>query len=516
MTSPENPPRRRRWLRRMVQGLIVAVVAFAGISIWSHFHYQPPPPVPPEAFGDRHAPEELRADLDYFVRTAEQIHPDLYHFISKDDVTALKRELQKQIDRPLTRKEFFPIAARLAASIGDGHTVVFIPSEEIEDAIESGAPWFPFDVGDLNEDGLTVKAVYAEKCPIAVNDTIVSVHGHDARSLYNEFYQWHSGEKEFYRKGRTLRTFRWNLWVKEIGSPFEIEWKSAKSGEISKCVVAGVTFDRIREANRSREEADANYTFTRLEGDIGYLDFRRMQESKDLRFATFLQETFSDIRQRPISGLIIDLRRNPGGSTSLGHRLLSYVTDKPYRMIARMEIKASPWKKRQMKSFFLPPWAMWIPVQYLVAQGRAIWLARDGEIVRFPVSLTQPGDNPLRYRGPVCVLIGEKTFSSAQKLTNAIKDYRLATLIGTETGGNPNAFGEMCIVRMPNSRLEFGVSGKSYIRANGDATWRRGILPDIEVRQTPEDRAQGIDTVLEFAKEWVRRQNGRSPSPDGS
>ena len=494
----------------------MAVVALTGTSVWSHFHYQPPPPVPPEAFGNRYAPRELRADLDYFVRTAEQIHPDLYHVVSKEDVSALKRELQRQIDRPLTRKEFFPIAARLAASLGDGHTVVFIPSEEIEDAIQSGAQWFPFDVGDLNEDGLTVKAVYAEKCPVAVNDTIVSIHGHDARSLYDEFYQWHSGEKEFYRKGRTLRTFRWNLWVKEIGSPFEVEWKSAKSGEISKCVVAGVTFDRIREASQSREEADANYSFTRLDGDIGYLDLRVMEESKDLRFDTFLKETFSDIRQRPISGLIIDLRRNPGGSTSLGHQLLSYITDKPYRMIARMEIKVSPWKKRQLKSSFLPPWAMWIPVQYLIAQGRALWLARDGEIVRLPVSLTQPGDNPLRYRGPVCVLIGEKTFSSAQKLTNAIKDYRLATLIGTETGGNPNAFGEMCIVRMPNSRLEFGVSGKSYIRANGDAKWRRGILPDVEVHQTAEDRAKGVDTVLEFAKEWVRRQNGRSPSPDGS
>ncbi len=79
-------------------------------------------------------------------------------------------------------------------------------------------------------------------------------------------------------------------------------------------------------------------------------------------------------------------------------------------------------------------------------------------------------------------------------------------MIGTETGGNPNAFGEICIVKLPTSRLAYGVSSKQYVRANGDATWRRGILPDLEVQITERDRARGIDTVLEYAKRWIREQ----------
>lgn len=106
----------------------------------------------------------------------------------------------------------------------------------------------------------------------------------------------------------------------------------------------------------------------------------------------------------------------------------------------------------------------------------------------------------------MCILIGTRTFSSAQKLTNAIKDYRLATLIGGETGGNPYAFGEMYLFRLPNTRLELGISTKRDVRANGDAHWQRGILPDIEVKPTLADLQTGGDMVLEFAREWIRQR----------
>lgn len=265
-----------------------------------------------------------------------------------------------------------------------------------------------------------------------------------------------------------------------------------------------MTDERIWEVESRLSRSEKNFSFRRLEGNIGYLEFRRMKDYS--AFESFLAETFQDIRQEPIVGLIVDLRRNAGGSTSLGDLLLSCITNKPYRMIARMELKVSPWKKRALKER-LPRWARWIPVQYLFREGRRIWRAAGGDIVTTELPVKAPKENPLRYRGPVCVLIGEVTFSSAQKLANAIKDYELATLIGTETGGNPNAFGEMCIVRLPNSRLAYGVSGKRYVRANGDATWRRGILPDIEVHIDERDRARGIDTVLEYAKRWIREQS---------
>lgn len=60
------------------------------------------------------------------------------------------------------------------------------------------------------------------------------------------------------------------------------------------------------------------------------------------------------------------------------------------------------------------------------------------------------------FDGPVCFLIGSRTFSSAVMLANGVGDFHLAMLIGEETGGHPTAFGE---------HMGFGC------RAAG---WRRG------------------------------------------
>ncbi len=431
-----KPTRRKR----CIFGLAGLAAVFVAVSIGSHFYYAPEPALSAETVARTIAPQQLHNDLDALVETAERIHPDLYFRVSRDSIATFQRELKDQIDRPMTRKEFYPFAARMAARFGDEHTAVFPPREEIllEPvtkpavplpglgrvacgmefcdsllAIKAGELWFPFSIADFDGRGFVVGTVYAPDSPIAAGDSIVAIDGHSAKDLMAEFLQWQSGEKEFYRKGRALRTTRWNLWVKGMSSPYHVLWESARTGETSKTTIRGVTDERIREVESRLSRSEKNFSFRRLEGDVGYLEFRRMRDYS--AFESFLAKTFQDIRQKPIVGLIVDLRRNSGGSTSLGDLLLSYITNKPYRMIARIDLKVSPWKKRALKER-LPRWARWIPVQYLFREGRRIWRAADGDIVAMELPVKAPKENPLRYRGPVCVLIGEVEFSSAQKL----------------------------------------------------------------------------------------------------
>lgn len=138
--------------------------------------------------------------------------------------------------------------------------------------------------------------------------------------------------------------------------------------------------------------------------------------------------------------------------------------------------------------------------------GRKLWMTPEGDVAVWETEPQPRPANLLRYQGPVCVLIGPSTFSSAMKLANAIADFDLATLIGEETGGNPNAFGEVYLFDLPNTRLQIGVSTKRFVRANGDASYRGGVLPDIEIKPSQEDLRKGVDTVLEFAKSWILEQ----------
>ncbi|MFQ5605083.1 MAG: hypothetical protein ACE5HS_17605 [bacterium] len=108
-----------------------------------------------------------------------------------------------------------------------------------------------------------------------------------------------------------------------------------------------VTTEQIRSFRQQKKTTIPDYAFQRLSDSVGHLDFRRMHDLE--KFETFLQETFDEKQRRPIQGLIIDLHKSGGGATSLGHTLLSYITDKPYRMIARMEVKVSKQKERDLR-----------------------------------------------------------------------------------------------------------------------------------------------------------------------
>ncbi|RMG45601.1 MAG: hypothetical protein D6718_07050 [Acidobacteria bacterium] len=498
-------------MRLLATCLLGIAVAAAGLSGWSYLAHAPEPPPGPEIATRSFSPEELAADLEFVLRTFEEVHPDLYFHVSKESIAARAAELRKALARPMTRKEFWPLLAELAASFGDGHTGLEFPGLELRSAIENGERWFPLEVDAFEDGALRVSAVHEPGAAVEPGAWLTSIAGRPAGELFSRFVKTLSGEKLYYREYQALRNFRILLWIEGLEPPFDIEWRTAPDAPAQRTVLGGVTWEALREAKEKRHSESADFRFERMDGDIGYLELRRMRRLG--AFRSFLERTFREIQRRPIRGLVIDLRRNGGGSTDIGHALLSYITDKPYRMMARMELKVSRQKKRWIEETYFPRALRWLPLQYLHPLGRRIWRAPEGSILGFEAETKVPPENPLRYDGPVCVLIGPRTFSSAQKLANAIKDYHLATLIGRETGGNPNAFGEIYSFRLPHTRLQARASTKRYVRANGDASWSRGILPDIEVIPTLEDKRSGRDRALEVAREWILAQRSPEAAP---
>lgn len=484
------------WLLGAIGIFIIAVILSFVLAIGPPNTHKK---VLPEAFDRKFPPEQLRAELAFMLQTLEDVHPDLYHYTSKQELHACADSIAQELTLPITRKQFYPYVARLAARVGDGHTNAVPPREEWQHFLETNGHVFPFDIKKA-ENGVQVKTVYGDSLPILPGDRIVAINGVAADSLFHDFLRRTSGEKQAFRQAVVERRFRTNLWLTGITSPYRVRWVSAATGEVAQALVSGVTGETIRAHAKSSSRKAQFYTYERLQENIGYIDFRAM---KDLDgFKRFLEETSTRIRADSLRGLIIDLRKNGGGSTQLGDELLSYITDKPYRFTSKMQWKVSKQLKAYLRGF-IPAWVRWLPLQYVHPVGRKIWRTPEGEMAVWHSQPRPPRDNPLRYDGPVCVLIGPFTFSSAMKLANVIKDFEIATLIGEETGGIPNAFGEVYTFDLPATRLQVGVSTKQFSRANGDLEDKRGVLPDFEVRQTDADLQKGIDTVLEFAKGWV-------------
>jgi C-terminal processing protease CtpA/Prc len=236
------------------------------------------------------------------------------------------------------------------------------------------------------------------------------------------------------------------------------------------------------------------YTFQRTAENIGWLNFRSMTDLPV--FSAFLDSVFTDIKDKPVEGLIIDLRQNGGGNSVLGEKLIGYISGKPFRMGG-----GSRWKVSDEYKTFIQEQAKTNAV-YAGGSFKQYLNKTTGDIISETEIRTHGGGkNKLRFSGKLCVLTGPNTFSSANMLANAIKDYGLATLIGEATGEAPNDYGELYWNQLPHTGLTFYTCSKEFIRANGDATDPNPVLPDIEIKQNPNNLK---DEVLEFAKEWVR------------
>ena len=95
---------------------------------------------------------------------------------------------------------------------------------------------------------------------------------------------------------------------------------------------------------------------------------------------------------------------------------------------------------------------------------------------------------------------GPHTFSAAGEFADAVKSFGLATIVGEETGGQPNAFGNQLPLRLPRSGLSVDIATNRAVRASGSLTDNIGVTPDIVVRTTAADIQALADPVLERAK----------------
>jgi hypothetical protein len=447
------------------------------------------PPVPPELLDREFTQDEIAADLDELLGLIDEVHPDPYALVSREEVQARRDALVAGIDRPLKRRELQP----LVAALGDGHTTVYLPYDEFWRSLAGPQGCFPIDV-HWDDGVLRVRrtAVVTEGGELAPGASILEIAGRPAPELFRTLLARQSGETEVWRAGSVEGAFAVHLWLEGIQPPYRMRFAAATDGHEITLDVPGLAYNVVARGNAGftgpraplerHSDGVAVLTLLSFVGDLG-------------DFEDTLEDVFESLREEPPAALVIDLRANGGGDSRLGDELLQYVTDRPWRQQARKEWKVSEPMKQQLKGM-LPAWIRWLPVQYLHPMGWKIWTTPDGESAVFDYDYETPRDERLRYAGPVGWLIGPSTFSSASSLAAAVKECGLGLLVGSETGGVVSGFGEVYFFQLPRTRLGAQVSTAQFVRPNGDAADRGGVRPDLPVQ--PPYGAEG-DPVLEAA-----------------
>jgi Peptidase family S41 len=101
-----------------------------------------------------------------------------------------------------------------------------------------------------------------------------------------------------------------------------------------------------------------------------------------------------------------------------------------------------------------------------------------------------------KLRANVYVLIGPRTFSSAQMAAVEFRHDLHAKLVGEATGEKLNGYGEVRVLTLPNSGLKMQYSTKCFHLGKDDDS---GLEPDVRVSSTLGDALAGRDPVLDAA-----------------
>jgi carboxyl-terminal processing protease len=179
-----------------------------------------------------------------------------------------------------------------------------------------------------------------------------------------------------------------------------------------------------------------------------------------------------------VKGIVIDLRYTLGGQSTIAEKMISSLIDQP--------VSTAVWKYPH----YIAAYRSW---------GREpVWSDES--------HLVQPRDGK-RYRGPLVLLTGGTTYSTAEDFVLSLRCSGRAVLVGGKTAGSS---GNPMRVPLPGGGV-FEVATFKAFYPDGREYVGIGIQPDVEIYPTREDIRSGTDPILAKGIEVIRNWEAYRP-----
>jgi hypothetical protein len=440
------------------------------------------------------SPAALKDDLQWLADTLVQVGAQPFAYTDRAAWMARRDAALASLTEPLTIWQYWLRAAGpLFSSLNDGHADVSIFSA-YKRARSQGARAFPL-VLRWSELGLFVDLRSLESVPPGTQ--ILAIDGVPAADLAKGVAAVRGAQSPSLRLFFAANVLPLYLYAQDPSrTRFDVSMR-LPNGTVETQRLDAMDRPRLIQAIQSFGARDQpNYTFTRLkDGRVGYIDYRSCEDMD--AFERFLHATFSSIRAEPVDGLVIDIRSNTGGDSSLNDRLWNMVTAKPFSQYGPSEERVSDLLKRSYGR-----------KKYVQIYGEKAWSKPDETLISWDADpLFKPGPNPLRYSGPVSLLVGTGTFSSGMMCAIPACDFGLATIVGQETGEPVNSTGEIFFGTTQATGITYQFTTKFFYGPKPRPNMQ-GVLPDVTIVPTEADVQAGRDPVLDYALKAILQPNG--------
>ncbi|MCX7845155.1 MAG: S41 family peptidase [Dictyoglomaceae bacterium] len=212
-----------------------------------------------------------------------------------------------------------------------------------------------------------------------------------------------------------------------------------------------------------------------LRDNMGYIRFYEFTQNSPER----LRSSIEKMKKNNISGLILDLRNNPGGDLRAAIEISSF-------FISNKEQIQTIIRDKNNKI-----------VDNFMSKGVIVY-REDRDMNRWGEYAT----GNLIWDKPLVLLVNRYSASASEILSGAIKDYKKGILVGEKTFGK----GVVQSIFSLSDGSALIITTERYLLPSGKSIHNEGIIPDYIVEMAPENVGKEKDIQLDKAIEVLKLQ----------
>lgn len=439
----------------------------------------------------RYSVAELQEDFKYLRTHIQSKGTVIYLYNTKKETDHYFDSLFQCITEPLTAIEFFRFIAPIQAFIKDVHTGIS-PSAEIRKSFFENPYLLPLDIELLGEK-VFIEENFSSNTTLNFKQELTHINGIPMDSIMHACAL--ILPREGYETGYPLNWlnkdfFYYYYFVFGPSERYQLELKT-KEGAIQKETVEGLSLQTIwsliderhpnpNELNIYSEVNDSLKTVTLT---INTFNGGEIKGNHKSSVQKVIREQCAILQTTAYTNLIIDVRNNDGGNSSIAKKVLKYILDTPFEMKRSVRVVKSKAEEDLLKR------------------------TRPALYGQFQRGRYRPHKN--NFKGDVYVLVDSGSTSAAVVFAATLHRHKRATFIGTEMGGNPIVMGGGLwdnVKDTPNTKLTFMFGDKCSVLNDLELNTGHGLIPDFIVKNNYEDFILNRDAVLVFTRKLIENK----------
>lgn len=458
-------------------------------------------------------PETISSEIAILKEAYSRIHPGYDRYTSEEVITAAWDAISERAQREdgLKLGDFYLEIEAVLVMIRCDHTKAEIPASLREFRTQHPI-YLPFLWETVEQRGFI--SLVPSNSPFNFGDEILSIDGVALPELISEVSEYIplDGYTEWSKRsgisqslefmGGAVDHFGSLLWDNK--ETVEIELRSPQGSTRSEKVsrMTYTSYRQLVDSQRSQQNFKDAVTFERLGDSAAYLRIDTFVNYRvPIKPATLFRPIFKAMEVEGRDNLILDLRKNGGGSTDAERSLLSFLIEKPLKTTKEMRVATVNLDGiRQYLSSYdsraLNPNRLFFRKNDDGSYSIRSWFAEELRTVR-------PARNA--FDGNLIVLTSNDNSSASTNLISTLISHRQVTTIGEKTGGSPDGptAGIIIMATLPHSGIRTRIPViRTYNNTDG-FTPGYGIEPDIEILKTVDNFLKKYDEALERAKQLV-------------